>query len=126
MTRRRNGFTLIEVLVVVLVIGVLAGIAIPKLGASRNKAKLASVKADVHAIRVAQEGHYAGYGRYGNLNQLRNRMNFVATPGNVATITGNEGRYTATVVNASITSGPKECRVVYGGNPRTEVPITCT
>jgi prepilin-type N-terminal cleavage/methylation domain-containing protein len=124
--RRRNGFTIIELLTAILIIGILAAVAMPKFGATRNKAKLASVKADVHAIQVAQEGHYSAYNRYGNLNQLTNRMKFVPSPGNTAAITGNARRYTATVTNASITMGPKECRVVYGGNATTEVPLTCT
>jgi prepilin-type N-terminal cleavage/methylation domain-containing protein len=126
MPHRRNGFTLIELLIVVVILGLLAALAMPKLAATKDKAKLASVKADIRSIQVAQEGHYAGFNRYGNLNQLRTRMRFALSPGNAAVITGNDRRYTATVGNASITAGPNECTVVYGGNPNTEVPITCS
>ena len=41
MTRRKSGFTLIEILLVVVIIGILAGIGIPALSGKSGKAKVA-------------------------------------------------------------------------------------
>lgn len=53
MTRTRSGdrgFTLVELLVVMIVVSVLAGIAVPTLLTTRRKAYEASVKSDVQTI----------------------------------------------------------------------------
>ena len=54
----RKGFTLIELLIVVVIIGILAAIAIPKFAATKDKAKLASVKTDLRNMMTAQEAYF--------------------------------------------------------------------
>lgn len=60
----RAGFTLIELLIVVVIIGVLAAIAIPKFGATREKAYVAKLKSDLRNLATAQEAYYYDYGNY--------------------------------------------------------------
>ena len=50
MAGHRKGFTLIEILMVVVVIGSLTAIAIPHYSASKKKAYAAAMQADLHII----------------------------------------------------------------------------
>ena len=55
----RRGFTLIELLIVVVIIGILAAIGIPKFSATKEKAYLAQMKADLRNLATAQEAYAA-------------------------------------------------------------------
>jgi len=49
----RKAFTMIELVFVIVVLGILAAIAIPKLAATRDDAQIAKGRSDVAAIRAA-------------------------------------------------------------------------
>jgi type IV pilus assembly protein PilA len=61
---RRGGFTLIELMIVVAIIGILAAIAIPNFLRFQLKAKSSEGKTNIAAIRTAEESYFAEYGRY--------------------------------------------------------------
>lgn len=50
---KRHGFTMIELVFVIVVLGILAAIAIPRLAATRDDADIAKGRSDVAAIRAA-------------------------------------------------------------------------
>ncbi len=57
--RRQSGFTLIEVLIVTVIIGILAAIAIPKFASTKEKAYDRAVMSDIKRVQVAAEAYYA-------------------------------------------------------------------
>ncbi len=64
-----KGFTLIELMIVVAIIGILAAIAIPQFSAYRIKAFNSAAQSDLRNLKLAEEGLYADYQSYGTTNQ---------------------------------------------------------
>src|SRR5258706_7118768 len=57
MRKSDKGFTLIELMIVVVIIGILAAIAIPNFIAMQDRAKEGSVKANMHTLQLAAEDY---------------------------------------------------------------------
>ena len=57
MFRSQKGFTLIELMIVVVIIGILAAIAIPNFIAMQDRAKEGSVKSNMHTLQLAAEDY---------------------------------------------------------------------
>src|SRR6201982_2230668 len=103
----RKGFTLIELMIVVVIIGILAGIAIPKFANTKEKAYIASMKTDLRNLVTAEEAYFADSIAYTEQTDC----NTPPAPGSVAwcTSTGNtldklkvrQGGWTARMTNAN-------------------------
>lgn len=60
----QGGFSLVELLIVVAIIGIIAAIAIPQFAAYRNKAYNSAALSDLNVIRLRMETLYAEHQVY--------------------------------------------------------------
>ncbi|MFZ0890494.1 MAG: type II secretion system major pseudopilin GspG [Candidatus Binataceae bacterium] len=69
--RRNNqaGFTLIEIMVVILILGLLATIVVQSLRGATDKAKRTKALADIHEIQTALDRYYLDNGFYPTTDQ---------------------------------------------------------
>lgn len=61
---RKKGFTLVELLIVIIIIGILAGITMISTGSATDKAEAARIVADLRNIKSACLLHYADKGTW--------------------------------------------------------------
>ncbi len=66
MIQNRRAFTLIELLIVVVIIGILAAMAIPKFQSTKGKAYFAGMRSDLHNLTTAQESYFYDHASYTN------------------------------------------------------------
>ena len=60
--KSKKGFTLIELMVVIVIIGILVAIALPNFIAAQDRAKLSSVKANMHTVQTMLETYAVDWG----------------------------------------------------------------
>jgi prepilin-type N-terminal cleavage/methylation domain-containing protein len=129
MKHARSGFTFVELLVVIVIIGILAGLAIPRFGVSKEKAYVTLMQADLRNLETSQEAYYIDNLTYYDGSLPSPVMVYSASQGVTTTITsGSDRGWSAT---ATTTFSARHCAVFYGNAP-AEAPatvpgkVTCT
>ena len=123
----RRGFTLIEILVVVVVLGILAAFAILKYSNTREQAYLAAMKSDLRNLAIGEEAFFTDSAHYTtSLSQMAN-----LTPTAGVTLTVNEGTPLGWSATAASANTFQKCYVFSGsavppGSATIEGSISCS
>ncbi len=97
-----KGFTLIELMIVIAIIGILAAIAIPQFNAYRNRAFNSAALADLRNAMGAQEVYYVNHLVYANsANNLIGTYGLTSSQNVSLTLNGSLAGYTLTSYHSS-------------------------
>lgn len=108
--RHSAGFTLVELLACVVIVGLLAAFAVPRFANTTGKANVANVKADLHNVAAAQEGYFNEHQTYAPAQAL---LGVRSSRGVVLTIVAASGTgWSAQAVHPAAV--PVTCAVFYG------------
>ncbi len=93
--RNQRGFTLVELMIVVIIVGILAAVAIPMYQGATERAKASEAVAALGTIRGAMRVYFAEHGTYINANFTDGAQ---VTAGSVLDVTDTDllGRYFST------------------------------
>ena len=126
----KHGFTIMEILVVVIIVGIIAGFAIPNYGKSVEQGYLQDAMIQLSAIRSANQLYYAKTSTYWpptsdryvsaintslSLNIIENGLAYECDPGGVVnqtftcTATRTGGAFTVTVDEAPLSTTNPDC-----------------
>lgn len=124
--RPAAGFTIIEILIVVAVLGILAAIGYVRIQSQRDKATVAVMTSDLRAIAEEQEAHYFQNRVYSaDLVALNANL----SPGNtIVIVEATNAGWSGRASNPRVT---KQCYIVVGnaapiGSATTDGVISCS
>jgi prepilin-type N-terminal cleavage/methylation domain-containing protein len=104
-----KGFTLVELLIVVVIIGILATIAIPRFVTTKEKAYVAVMKSDLRNLATAEEAYFSA-----NTVYTTSTTNMSYAPSTGVTVTVGAATATGWSATANHSGTPKTCGIYIG------------
>ncbi len=119
MIKRNKAFTVIELVFVIVVLGILASIAIPKFSATRTDAQISSARATISAVR-------SGIVTERQTRLLRGESNYVASLGNhfENVLTYPDKKWSKSGERYSITIEGTTCSFDYNATSGRFMPVS--
>jgi prepilin-type N-terminal cleavage/methylation domain-containing protein len=120
----RRGFTFVELLVVMLLLGALSSMAVPRFREYKTRAYIAAMQSDLGNLKIAQEEHWAEHLKYAtDTTSLELRIT-----ANVAISISSQdanGGYTAIATHSNVPG--RQCETAMGREaaPREPGAIFC-
>ena len=93
-----KGFTLVELLVVIVILGVLAGVVVFAVGGVTDRGQQSACKTDKRTIKTAAEAAYAKDGSYPATEAALVSGGFLESESDLYNYAGGSGTYTVTAV----------------------------
>jgi prepilin-type N-terminal cleavage/methylation domain-containing protein len=122
--KRRKGFTFVEMMVVMTLLGALAGMAVPRIREYKQRAYLAALQTDLGNLKIAQESHWGEHLQYATDTT---KLEFRITRDVLISISSQDlaGGYTAIATHTNLPG--RQCATSMGPEsaPREPGSITC-
>ena len=107
------GFTLIEMLIVVVIIGILATVVAPKFSATKERSYVATMQSDLRNVRDAQERYFYENSDYYNGPVPHPDLDF--EPSKNVTVVLESVSPVSWAATSSYSGAPQTCAIYYGG-----------
>jgi len=109
---KRSGFTMIELIFVIVILGILASVAIPKLAATRDDAKISAVAQQVQSAVGEIPAYVTAKGKVGGLIEMSQVLNQLNEQGKLVSPKGkklNASDQTAYLKILDDNAHPEDC-----------------
>ena len=121
---RRRGFTFVELLVVMLLLGALSSMAVPRFRDYKTRAFVAAMQSDLGNLKIAEESYWAEHQKYATDTahlelRITNQVSITITSQDVM------GGYTAVATHVNVPG--RQCQTAMGAEaaPRDQGAVVC-
>jgi prepilin-type N-terminal cleavage/methylation domain-containing protein len=122
--KRRKGFTIIELLTVMLLISALSAMAVPRFREYKTRALIATMRSDLGNLKIAQESYWAEHLHYAT-DTSGLELRFSANVAISITSKDVSGGYTAVATHSNVPT--QQCQMAMGREaaPREPGQVFC-